>query len=118
MVCNLICKFTHCIAVVVNVLLHSFVYIYDIVLLPVPSDPVQNVMVKNVTDDTIAVMISWDPPFNPNGFIQYYRVEFQLIPDNSSGCEVALFASEVTNSFDDISGTSEALTSLLLDGLG
>ncbi|XP_065903936.1 phosphatidylinositol phosphatase PTPRQ-like [Dysidea avara] len=83
----------------------------------VPSDPVQNVMVKNVTDDTIAVMISWDPPFNPNGFIQYYRVEFQLIPDNSSGCEVALFASEVTNSFDDISGTSEALTSLLLDGL-
>ncbi|XP_065903377.1 neuronal cell adhesion molecule-like [Dysidea avara] len=66
---------------------------------PIPSDPVQNVMVTNITDDTITVIISWDPPSDPNGFIQYYRVEFQLIPDNSTGCEVAPLASEVMNKF-------------------
>ena len=74
--------------------------------------------VTNVTDDIIAVMISWDPPSDPNGFIQYYRVEFQLIPDNSSGCEVAPLASRVINRFSNFSGTSEAHPSLLLDELG
>jgi len=75
-------------------------------------------MVTNVTDDIIAVMLSWDPPSNPNGFIQYYRVEYQLILDNSSGCEVTSLASEVMNKFSNFSGTTEAPTSLILDELG
>ena len=94
-------------------MLHSFVTV-DYSPSIVPSDPVQNVMVTNTTDDIIAVMISW----NPNGFIQYYRVEYQLIPDNSSGCEVTSLASEVMNKFSNFSGTTEAPTSLILDELG
>jgi len=74
-------------------------------------------MVTNVTDDIIAVMISWDPPSNPNGFILYYRVEYQLIPDNNTGCEMTPLASEVMNKFSNFSGTIEAATSLLLDKL-
>ena len=79
----------------------SLLKLINVVFSPstVPSDPVQNVMVTNITDDTITVIISWDPPSDPNGFIQYYRVEFQLIPDNSTGCEVAPLASEVMNKF-------------------
>ena len=75
-------------------------------------------IVTNVTDDIIAVMLSWDSPSNPNGFIQYYRVEYQLIPDNSSGCEVTPLASEVMDKFSNFSGTTEAPTSLILDELG
>ena len=90
------------------------------VLLPylyaVPSDPVQNVAVTNVTDNTIAVMISWDPPSDPNGFIRYYRVEFQLILDGGCGDDPS--DSEVMNSFANYSGTSEAPTMITLTGLG
>ena len=82
----------------------------------VPSDPVQNVVVTNVTDDTIAVMISWDPPSDPNGFIRYYRVEFQLILDGGCGDDPS--DSEVMNSFANFSGTSEPPTMVTLTGLG
>ena len=82
----------------------------------VPSNRVRNVMVRNVVNDT-AVMISWDPPSDPNGFIRYYRVEFQLIPD-SSRCQVAPLASEVMNRFTNFSGSNEAPTSIILDELG
>ena len=84
----------------------------------VPSDPVQNVVVTNVTDsdDTIAVMISWDPPSDPNGFIRYYRVEFQLILDGGCGDDPS--DSEMMNNFANFSGTSEAPTITILDGLG
>jgi len=75
-------------------------------------------MVTNVTDDIISVMISWNPPSNPNGFIRYYRVKYQLITDNSSGCEVTPLASEVMNKFSNFSGTTEAPTSVILDELG
>ena len=48
----------------------------------VPSDPVQNVIISNVTDvDDIAVSITWDPPTDPNGIIHYYRVEFMQVSD-------------------------------------
>ena len=47
-----------------------------------PSDPVQNVMVSNVTDiDDIAVFITWEPPNDPNGIIQYYRVQYVQASD-------------------------------------
>ena len=47
-----------------------------------PSDPVQNVMISNVTDvDDITVSITWDPPTDPNGVIRYYRVEFMQVLD-------------------------------------
>ena len=83
----------------------------------VPSDPVQNVAVINVTDDSIAVMISWDPPSYPNGFIRYYRVEFQLIPDG--GCGDVPSDSELMNNFANFSRASEAApTVIILDGLG
>ncbi|XP_065904155.1 cell adhesion molecule DSCAML1-like isoform X2 [Dysidea avara] len=81
----------------------------------IPSDPVQNVVVTNVTDDTIAVMISWDPPSDPNGFIRYYRVEFQLILDGGCGDDPS--DSEVMNSFANFSGTSEPPTMVTLTGL-
>lgn len=52
----------------------------------VPSDPVQNVMASNDTDNTtIAVVISWDPPACPNGIIRYYRLIFQQTAENISG---------------------------------
>ena len=82
----------------------------------VPSDSVQDVVVTNVTDDTVAVMISWDPPSDPNGLISYYRLEFQLILDGGCGDDPS--DSEVMNNFANCSGTSEPPTMIILDELG
>jgi len=71
--------------------------------------------VINVTDGTIAVMISWDRPSDPNGFIRYYRVEFQLL---IGGCGDDASDSEVMNNFANFSSTSEAPTMIMLDKLG
>jgi len=74
------------------------------------------VVVANATNDTVAVMISWDPPSDPNGFIRYYRVEFQLILDD--GCGDVPSDSEVMNNFANFSGATEAPTMIILTGLG
>lgn len=94
-----------------------------IYLTTVPSNPVQNVMVSNVTDeDTVAVMISWDPPENPNGFIRYYRIEFQQTVYgsgsgiDSNGCpsiNMTIMEERVL-----YNGTTEAPTMIILDELG
>ena len=76
----------------------------------------QNVVVTNTTGSTVAVMISWDPPSDPNGFIRYYRVEFQLILDGGCGDDAS--DSEVMNNFANFSGPSEAPTMIMLDELG
>ena len=92
----------------------QLLFLYSVL---VPSDSVQNVAVTNVTDDTIAVMISWDPPSDPNGFILYYRVEFQLILDG--GCGDVPSDSKLMNNFANFSEASEATpTVIILDGLG
>ena len=61
-------------------------------------------------------MISWDPPSDPNGFIRYYRVEFQLILDG--GCGDVPSDSGVMNNFANSSGVSQPPTMIILDGLG
>ena len=81
-----------------------------------PGDPVQNVTAENFADDTVAVMISWDPPTEPNGFIRYYHVEFQLILDG--GCGDVPSDSQVMNAYSNYSGTTEPSTMVTLTGLG
>lgn len=89
-----------------------------------PGSPVQNVMVSNVTDgDDIAVFITWDPPSNPNGIIQYYRVEFEQtsdpLGDGSRGKRNVPMDNSVMNVFANItSGSSGAPTNVTLNGLG
>ena len=98
---------------------------YCIVCIPftVPSSPV-NVMVSNVTDgDVIAVLITWDPPDDPNGIIRYYRIEFEqgfdpLDNDGRAKRNIPL-DDTVMNVFVNItSGNSEAPTNATLSGLG
>ena len=92
----------------------------------VPSDPVQNVMISNVTDDddTIAVIISWDPPTDPNGVIQYYRIEYMQSSDplsNNNGRKKRSVPlnNTVINLFTNITnGSSGAPTNITLSGLG
>ena len=55
----------------------SYMYIFSIA----PSDPVQNVMISNVTDVGIITVTKWDPPTDPNGIIRYYHVEFMQASD-------------------------------------
>ena len=53
-----------------------------IVLCTVPSDPVRNVVISNVTDGVeIAVSITWDPPTDPNSVLTSYRVQYLQISD-------------------------------------
>ena len=89
----------------------------------VPSSPV-NVMMSNITDsDDIAVLITWDPPSDPNGVIHYYRIEFEqdfdpLDNDGRAKRNIPL-DDTVMNVFVNItSGSSEAPTRVTLSGLG
>ena len=94
-----------------------------------PSDPVQNVMVSNVTDvDDIAVSITWDPPTDPNGLIHYYRVQYVQASDpfaNTSGTDgrrkrmIPLDTITVLNEFANITDEGAGpLTSITLSRLG
>ena len=90
----------------------------------VPSTPPRNVMVSNVTDDDdIAIVITWDPPSDPNGIIQYYRVEYQQISDpldnDGRGKRNADLNDTVMNVFANITtGSFGAPTTVTLNGLG
>ena len=95
----------------------------------VPSTPPQNVMVSNVTDgDDIAVMVTWEPPSDPNGIIRYYRVEFQQISDpldnDGIGKRNAPLNDTVMNEFANITSggtgtiSTGAPTMVTLSGLG
>ena len=102
------------------------IYVYNcIVYIPctAPSSPV-NVMVSNVTDgDVIAVLITWDPPSDPNGIIRYYRIVFEqsFDPFDNDGRTKRNIPLDDTamNVFVNItSGSSEAPTNATLSGLG
>ena len=89
-----------------------------------PSTAVQNLMISNVTDgDDIAVLITWDPPSDPNGIIQYYRVAFQQVSDpldnDGRGKRNIFLDDTLKNVFANItSGSSGAPTTVTLSGLG
>ena len=89
-----------------------------------PSVSPQNVMISNVTDDDdIAVSITWDPPSDPNGIIQYYLVEFEQVLDpldnDGRGKRNSPLNDTVMNVFTNItSGSFGAPTSVTLSGLG
>ena len=92
-----------------------------------PSDPVQNVMISNVTDvDDIAISITWDPPTDPNGIIRYYRVEFMQVSDpldvdDNDARRKRNIPLDVTimNEFANITdGSAEPPTNITLSGLG
>ena len=82
-------------------------------------------MISNDTDgDTITVIISWDPPTDPNGIIRYYRVEFMESSDplsNNNGRKRRNIPlnNTVINEFVNITnGSSGAPTNITLSGLG
>ena len=88
-----------------------------------PSVPVQNVMISNATGgDDIAIVITWDPPSDPNGIIQYYRVEFQQIsnPLDNGGRRKrnAALDNTMMNVFANITNGTGAPTNITLSGLG
>ena len=88
-----------------------------------PSVPVQNVMISNATGgDDIAIVITWDPPSDPNGIIQYYRVEFQQISDplDNGGRRKRNIPLDNTmmNVFANITSGTGAPTNITLSGLG
>ena len=89
----------------------------------VPSSPV-NVMISNVTDgDDILVLITWDPPSDPNGIIRYYRIEFEQVFDpldkDGRGKRNILLDDTVMSVFVNITGeNSEVPTNVTLSGLG
>ena len=100
---------------------NDFNYIYRHIL-TVPATTVQNIMIVNDTDDpVISVVFTWDPPSDPNGFIRYYRVEFQEISDGSGGGRrkrVTPLGTEPMNEFANFTGPGEAPTNITLDNLG
>ena len=101
---------------------YCIVYVFSIA----PSDPVQNVMISNVTDvDDIAVSITWDPPTDPDGIIRYYRVEFMQASDpldedgNDRRKRKIPLDVTIMNEFVNITdGSAGALTNITLSGLG
>ena len=101
---------------------YCIVYVFSIA----PSDPVQNVMISNVTDvDDIAVSITWDPPTDPNGIIRYYRVEFMQASDpldedgNDRRKRNIPLDVTIMNEFVNITdGSAGPLTNITLSGLG
>ena len=89
----------------------------------VPSTPVQNIRIVNVTDDpVITVVLMWDPPSHPNGIIRYYRIEFQQLSDGGGNLgrkkRVVPVETELMNVFANITGFGEAPTNLTLSNLG
>ena len=101
-------------------------YITEFTCLPtVPSDPVQNVMASNDTDNsTIAVVISWDPPACPNGVIRRYRIIFQqteeLFYSSGSGSNGNIGCPPINTTIIEwtISTTNESSTAITLYNLG
>ena len=95
-----------------------------IVLCIAPSDPVQNVLISNVTDgNDIAVSITWDPPTDPNGIIRYYRIQFLQVSDplDNRARRKRNIPSDATimNEFSYITnGSTGAPTNITLSGLG
>ena len=101
-------------------------YIFPIVLI----NPVQNVMVSNVTDiDDIAVFITWEPPNDPNSFIHYYHVQYVQTSDpladtgstGSADGNVSLDTDTVLNEFANISEADPCpiiSITLIIRGLG
>ena len=90
-------------------------------ILTAPDTPVQNIMIQNLTDAVISVVFTWDPPSDPNGFIRYYRVEYQEISDGSGGGRrkrVMPLSTEPMNEFANFTGPGEAPTNITLDMLG
>ena len=98
-------------------------------ILTAPATTVQNIMIVNLTDPVISVVFTWDPPSDPNGFIRYYRVEFQEISDGSGAGDidgsgggrrkrVTPVNTEVMNEFSNFTGPGEAPTNITLDNLG
>ena len=95
-------------------------------LCTVPSDPVQNVAISNVTDgEEITISIEWDPPTDPNGVIRYYRVQYvQALDPLDMGHSAVkrrniLFNATVINEFVNITnGSAGAPTNTTLSGLG
>ena len=82
-------------------------------------------MISNVTDDdTISVIMSWNPPTDPNGIIHYYRVEFMessdpLSNNNSRKRRNIPLNNTVINEFVNITnGSSGPPTNITLSGLG
>ena len=103
---------------------NSHVQLYCVhFLYTVPSDPVQNVMVSNVSadlSDNIAVIVTWDPPSDPNGFIRYYRLEYQQSSDPLSDDRTKRnidLDDIVTTVFVNFTGVTEAPTDITLRGL-
>ena len=111
-------------------IIHTYDCIIAYIITTAPSDSVQNVMVSNVTDiDDIAVYITWDPPTDPNGIIQYYHIIFQLTSEmfygiasgsgsgtDNSGCpptDTTIMEERVLDN-----GIVEAPTMITLSGLG
>ena len=99
---------------------------FTVACLPtVPSDPVQNVMASNDTDNsTIAVVISWDPPACPNGVIRRYRIIFQqteeLFYSSGSGNNSNIGCPAINTTIIEqiISTTTESSTAITLYNLG
>ena len=100
---------------------NDFNYIYRHIL-TAPATTVQNIRIVNDTNDTVInVVFTWDPPSDPNGFIRYYRVEFQEISDGSGGGRrkrVTPLGTEPMNAFANFTGPGEAPTNITLDDLG
>ena len=90
----------------------------------VPSTPIQNVMISNVTEgDNIAILVTWDPPGDPNGIIHYYRIEFEQILDSlDNDCRgkrnYSLDNSVMRIVINVTSGNSKAPVNITLSGLG
>jgi len=92
-----------------------------------PSVAVQNVMISNVTADVgddIAIIVTWDPPSDPNGFIRYYRLEFEQTSDPlSDGSDDRAkrnidLDDDVMEIFANFTDDTEAPTNITLSGLG
>ena len=87
-------------------------------------------MVSNVTDiDDIAVSIIWDPPTDPNGIIQYYRIQYVQASDpladtgGTDGRRKRNIPLDTTTVLNELAAniTDEGvgpLTSITLSGLG
>ena len=87
-------------------------------------------MVSNVTStvvDDISVLITWNPPTDPNGIIRYYRVEYvqESDPladtDNTAGRRKRNIPLDTTvlNAFVNITdGGAGPRTNITLDELG
>jgi len=84
-------------------------------------------MISNVSADVgddIAIVVTWDPPSDPNGFIRYYRLEVEEISDPLSGGSDDRVKrnidldNDVMEIFVNFTGDTEAPTNITLSGFG